>query len=136
MRSSILNFAKMMGTDRTGVCKRKHSLHSSVGHATQWRKLLSKSVIKQFSGGSDRVQGGLTCLLRFEQSRYSEPPALQMSRLRTDGVNTNGAAAKVMIFDRLGKKVRPGTFGEIKVGQQEYLKSPSVKKCAICSDPH
>ena len=36
--------------------------------------------------------------------------------LRTNGVNTNGAAAKVMDFDRLGKKVRPGTFGEIKVG--------------------
>ena len=36
--------------------------------------------------------------------------------LRTDGVNTNGAAAKVIDFDRLGKKVRPGTFGKIKVG--------------------
>ena len=30
--------------------------------------------------------------------------------------NTNGAAAKAMVFDGLGKKVRPGTFGEIKVG--------------------
>ena len=27
-----------------------------------------------------------------------------------------------------GKKVRPGTFGMIKVGQREYPKSPSVKK--------
>ena len=36
--------------------------------------------------------------------------------LWTNGVNTNGAAAKAMGFDRLGKKVRPGTFGEIKVG--------------------
>ena len=36
--------------------------------------------------------------------------------LRTNGVSTNGAAAKVMNFDRLGKKVRPGTFGNIKVG--------------------
>ena len=36
--------------------------------------------------------------------------------LRTNGVNTNEAAAKVMNFDRLGKKVRPGTFGNIKVG--------------------
>ena len=36
--------------------------------------------------------------------------------LRTNGVNTNGAAAKVMNFDRLGKKVRPGTFGNMKVG--------------------
>ena len=36
--------------------------------------------------------------------------------LRTNGVNTNGAAAKVVNFDRLGKKVCPGTFGRIKVG--------------------
>ena len=36
--------------------------------------------------------------------------------LRTSGVHTTGAAAKVMNFDRLGKKVRPGTFGKIKVG--------------------
>ena len=36
--------------------------------------------------------------------------------LRTDGVNTNGAAAKVIMFDRLGKKVRPGTFEHTKVG--------------------
>ena len=34
----------------------------------------------------------------------------------TKGVNTNGAAAKVNDFDRLGKKVRPGPFGNIKVG--------------------
>ena len=36
--------------------------------------------------------------------------------LRTNGVNTNGAAAEVMDFDRLGKKVRPGASGKIKVG--------------------
>ena len=36
--------------------------------------------------------------------------------LRTNGVNTHGAAAKVMNFDRLGKKVHPGTFGKVKVG--------------------
>ena len=33
-----------------------------------------------------------------------------------NGVNTNGAAAKVINFDRLGKKVSPATFGKIKVG--------------------
>ena len=37
-------------------------------------------------------------------------------RLRTNGFNTNGAAANVMNFDRLGKKVRPGTFGNIQIG--------------------
>ena len=36
--------------------------------------------------------------------------------LRTNGVNANGAAAKVMNFDTLGKKVRPGIFGKINVG--------------------
>ena len=47
--------------------------------------------------------------------------------LRTTGVDTNGAAAKVMHFDRLRKKVRPGTFGKIKVGAREYPKSPCQK---------
>ena len=58
--------------------------------------------------------------------------------MRTNGVNTvntNGAAAKVMNFDRLRKKVRPGTFGKIKVGQREHPKSPSVEKHEIRSDP-
>ena len=63
------------------------------------------------------------------------PQTSHASWLRTNGVNTNGAAAKVMKFDRLGKKVRPGTFGKTKVGQREYPKSPSVKKHTICSDP-
>ena len=36
--------------------------------------------------------------------------------LRTNGVHTNGAAAEVIDVDGLGKKVRPGTFGYIKVG--------------------
>ena len=48
--------------------------------------------------------------------------------LRTNGVNTNGAAAKVMKFDRLGKKVRPGTLGKI----SRLTGGP--KKC-ICQKP-
>ena len=43
--------------------------------------------------------------------------------LRTNGVNTNGAAAEVMNFDGLGKKVRPGAFWKIKV-----LRLTGVKK--------
>ena len=35
--------------------------------------------------------------------------------LRTNGVNTNEAAAKIVIFDRLGEKLHPGTFGKIQV---------------------
>ena len=35
-------------------------------------------------------------------------------RLRTNGVDTNGAAAKVINFDRFGKKVRPWHFWEEK----------------------
>ena len=34
--------------------------------------------------------------------------------LRTNGVNTNGAAAEAIIFVRLGKKGRTGTVGKIK----------------------
>ena len=30
---------------------------------------------------------------------------------RTDGVDTNGAPAKVMNLDRSGEKIRPGTLG-------------------------
>ena len=41
---------------------------------------------------------------------------IDLGWLRTNGVNTNGAAAKVMNFDRLGEQVRPGTFGKIQVG--------------------
>ena len=49
------------------------------------------------------------------------------------GIDTNGTAAKVMNFDRSGKNVRPGTFGEIKVGYREYPKVPLSKnmKCAL-----
>ena len=44
--------------------------------------------------------------------------------LRTNGVNTDGAAAKVHDCDRLREKVRPGTFGKIR----EYPKSTPVNK--------
>ena len=40
-----------------------------------------------------------------------------------------------MNFDRLGKKVRPGTFGKTKAGQRENPKGPSVKKHEVRSDP-
>ena len=36
--------------------------------------------------------------------------------LRTSGVDANGAAARVRNSDRLGEKVRPGTFGNTKAG--------------------
>ena len=55
--------------------------------------------------------------------------------LRTSGVSTSGAAAKVMNFDRLGKKVRPGTFGNIKLGQREYTKSPCNKNNSLAVTP-
>ena len=41
-------------------------------------------------------------------------PCLRAFWLRTNGVDTNGAAAKVATFDRLGKKVHPGTFEKIR----------------------
>ena len=39
-----------------------------------------------------------------------------LSRLRTNGVNTNGAAAKVMNFNGLGEKSEPWHFWEDKAG--------------------
>ena len=45
--------------------------------------------------------------------------------LRTNGVNTDGAAAIVTNFDRLGRKVRSGTSGEIRVGEPKCPKSLS-----------
>ena len=68
-------------------------------------------------------------ILCLRQSQGSDTTWLQ-----TNVVNTNGAAAKVKTFDRLGKKVRPGTFGKTKVGKREYPTSPSVKTHNICSD--
>ena len=43
-------------------------------------------------------------------------PAGRGPWLRTDGVNTNGAAAKVTNYGTLETKVRPGTSGKIKAG--------------------
>ena len=51
--------------------------------------------------------------------------------LRTNGVNTNGAAAKVINVDRLGNKVRPSTLGKTRVGFREYPKSLSVENTSI-----
>ena len=66
----------------------------------------------------------LTCILyhgpiiscRSAASSARAPAPEQTPWLRTSGVSTNGAAATAVIFDRLGKKVRPGTFGNVKVG--------------------
>ena len=52
------------------------------------------------------------------QPGFGAQPYVDMDTdwLRTNGVNTSGAATKVITFDRLWKKVRPGTFGKIQVG--------------------
>ena len=42
---------------------------------------------------------------------------------------------KSISFWQIGKKVRPGTFGNIKVGSREYPKRPSVKRHELRSDP-
>ena len=51
--------------------------------------------------------------------------------LRTNGVSTTGAAAKVMNFDRFRRKVSPGSFGKIKVSSREYQKSPPCQTQAF-----
>ena len=57
--------------------------------------------------------------------------------LRTNGVNTNGAAAKKNNVDRLGEKyAHPGTFGKIKVYDNGSTpKNPPVRKHDIRTDP-
>ena len=35
--------------------------------------------------------------------------------MRTNGVDTNGAAAKVTNFERVGKKARPGTLRKVNI---------------------
>ena len=76
----------------------------------------------QSGRGSPRNREALPGLQRVGVSASAETPGPTVRDpaarrlLATNGVNTNGAAAKVMNFDRLGEKVRPGTFGNIKVG--------------------
>ena len=55
--------------------------------------------------------------------------------LRVNGVSTNGAAAKLINLGRLGKKVRPGFFGKIKVGWRGYPKSPCHKNIEFAVTP-
>ena len=55
--------------------------------------------------------------------------------LRTNGVSTNGVAAKVTSFDRLGEKVRPGTFGEDKLRLTGVPQKCIRQKHEISSDP-
>ena len=53
---------------------------------------------------------------------------------RSPGLRTNGEQ-QIRTFDRLGKKVRPGTFLEDESRLTGVPKSPSVKTHEICSDP-
>ena len=53
--------------------------------------------------------------------------------LRTNGVNTNGAAAKVMVLDRLWKKIFFGTFGKINDGSTQ--KVPLSKTSQFAATP-
>ena len=72
---------------------------------------------EQNAGGQARWSGQAAILIKCRLSW-----CVCLHSLRTNGVNTNGAAAKIRNFDRLGKKVRPG------VGQREYPKKPLCKK--------
>ena len=55
--------------------------------------------------------------------------------LRTNGVNTNGAAARVINFDRLKEKGTPWHFWEDKSRLTGAPKKIPVKKHEIRSDP-
>ena len=53
---------------------------------------------------SRKQQSGLMTPLTHCRSCWTPTPSLAASRLRTNGVNTNGATAKVMILTDLGKR--------------------------------
>ena len=94
----------MLTDKQTGRAKKTACTHDKVRERTIYAAV--------FAGASVARSARLP-------TRPSSPSAYErrgsLSWLRTNGVNTNRAAAKVMNFDRLGKKVRPGTFGKIKV---------------------
>ena len=61
-----------------------------------------------------RSQISSTCKhipMQCSDADQGSPPNL----VADNGVNTNGAAAKIVNFDRLRKNVHPGTFGKTKV---------------------
>ena len=55
--------------------------------------------------------------------------------LRTNGVNTNGAAEKEMNFDRLGKRYALALLGRQKQVNWSTQKKSLCQKHKICSDP-
>ena len=66
----------------------------------------------------------LTCLAPILPDAVPAHETLNTSGLQTNGVDTNGAAAKVMNFDRLGKKVRPGTRDPANLSQVKTCLRP------------
>ena len=61
---------------------------------------------------------------------------LRTIRLRTNGVNTNGAAAKVISFDRFGEKTTPWHFWEIKSRLTGVPKKSLCQKTRNLQRPH
>ena len=56
---------------------------------------------------------------------YGREPCLGCGQI---GSTLMGGAAKVINFDRLGKMVRPGTFGKIQVGSRECTQKVPLSK--------
>ena len=75
---------------------------------------------RRHGDGETETEGGAEAEIQIDtetrRPRDTETrPRACTAWLRTNAVNTNGAAAKIMNFDRLEKKVCPVTFGRIKV---------------------
>ena len=70
------------------------------------------------------------CYIKYATHSCCGPPRPASgvsTSLRTNGVSTNGAAAKVMNFDGLGKKVSPGTFrSDLKCAVTRVVLTPAV----------
>ena len=82
--------------------------------------------------GSLSLHGLAASFRGTEQPRILARAVVNNTRLRTNGVNANGAAAKVMIVD-IGEKGTPWHFGEV---QSSLAESPSVKQSSHFQWPH
>ena len=102
-----------MGDDGLHVSYSISSVRICITHP-QDRVALQGADQARAVGGADAVEEVPRLHARAVAEQASGSRSLRW--LRTNGVNTNGAAAKVINFGRFGEKVRPGTFGNIKVG--------------------
>ena len=76
-----------------------------------------ETTIERRRNDRNKLRGGNRKIYRMIKKETPRGDWQRLEHLsRPNRVNTNGAAAKICDFDRLGKKVRRGSFGKIQVG--------------------